>query len=189
MTTKTSAPEVEIIRYQVLIPVTEVQVRTAQAKDMEAHYLWELIHLKNPLHRRSEKVYHLSNRYSLVWMWCGWAENITLWSCAWQHCRVPQRFPQNHPADHSGKCAQYEHSTGKAARSVRLDAPDAEIRRRQRRNNRHQRQTERSAPFGRNYRLRQRRSLRRRRLHGRQRQPTRRLSRTQSNDRYNQTAD
>lgn len=66
VTTKTSAPEVEIIRYQVLIPVTEVQVRTAQAKDMEAHYLWELIHLKNPLHRRSEKVYHLSNRS--VWM-------------------------------------------------------------------------------------------------------------------------
>lgn len=66
MTTKTSAPEVEIIRYQVLIPVTEVQVRTAQAKDMEAHYLWELIHLKNPLHRRSEKVYHLSNRCVIV---------------------------------------------------------------------------------------------------------------------------
>lgn len=63
VTTKSAAPEVEIIRYQVLIPVTEVQVRTAQAKDLEAHYLWELIHLKNPLHRRSEKVYHLSNRY------------------------------------------------------------------------------------------------------------------------------
>ena len=61
MTTKSTAPEVEIIRYQVLIPVTEVQVRTAQTKDMEAHYLWELIHLKNPLHRRSEKVYQLSN--------------------------------------------------------------------------------------------------------------------------------
>merc|ERR1740128_226406 len=61
VTTKSTAPEVEIIRYQVLIPVTEVQVRTAQAKDMESHYLWELIHLKNPLHRRSEKVYHLSN--------------------------------------------------------------------------------------------------------------------------------
>lgn len=65
MTTKNAAPEVEIIRYQVLIPVTEVQVRTAQAKDLEAHYLWELIHLKNPLHRRSEKVYHLSNRYAI----------------------------------------------------------------------------------------------------------------------------
>jgi len=62
--TKSTAPEVEIIRYQVLIPVTEVQVRTAQAKDMESHYLWELIHLKNPLHRRSEKVYHLSNSTS-----------------------------------------------------------------------------------------------------------------------------
>ena len=61
MTTKSTAPEVEIIRYQVLIPVTEVQVRTAQTKDMESHYLWELIHLKNPLHRRSEKVYQLSN--------------------------------------------------------------------------------------------------------------------------------
>ncbi|XP_073982280.1 guanine nucleotide exchange factor still life isoform X2 [Rhodnius prolixus] len=56
--------EVEIIRYQVLIPVTEVQVRASSAKDMESHFLWELIHLRNQLQRRSEKVYVLSNSTS-----------------------------------------------------------------------------------------------------------------------------
>lgn len=59
---KNSSSEVEIIRYQVLIPVTEVQVRASSMKDMDAHFLWELIHLKSQLQRRSEKVYHLSNR-------------------------------------------------------------------------------------------------------------------------------
>ncbi|XP_045119111.1 protein still life, isoform SIF type 1-like isoform X12 [Portunus trituberculatus] len=58
---KNSASEVEIIRYQVLIPVTEVQVRASSMKDMDSHFLWELIHLKSQLQRRSEKVYHLSN--------------------------------------------------------------------------------------------------------------------------------
>ncbi|XP_058790073.1 protein still life, isoform SIF type 1 isoform X2 [Phymastichus coffea] len=53
--------DVEIIRYQVLIPVTEVQVRSSSAKDMESHFLWELIHLRSQLQRRSEKVYVLSN--------------------------------------------------------------------------------------------------------------------------------
>ncbi|VVC99512.1 unnamed protein product, partial [Leptidea sinapis] len=53
--------EVEIIRYQVLIPVTEVQVRASSAKDMDSHFLWELIHLRSQLQRRSEKVYVLSN--------------------------------------------------------------------------------------------------------------------------------
>ena len=52
----------EIIRYQVLIPVTEVQVRASSAKDMDSHFLWELIHLRSQLQRRSEKVYVLSNR-------------------------------------------------------------------------------------------------------------------------------
>ncbi|XP_026674409.1 protein still life, isoform SIF type 1 isoform X10 [Ceratina calcarata] len=59
--TKTNPSEVEIIRYQVLIPVTEVQVRASSAKDMESHFLWELIHLRSQLQRRSEKVYVLSN--------------------------------------------------------------------------------------------------------------------------------
>ena len=59
---KNNSAEVEIIRYQVLIPVTEVQVRASSMKDMDSHFLWELIHLKNQLQRRSEKVYHLSNR-------------------------------------------------------------------------------------------------------------------------------
>ncbi|KAJ8673588.1 hypothetical protein QAD02_004850 [Eretmocerus hayati] len=56
--------DVEIIRYQVLIPVTEVQVRSSSAKDMESHFLWELIHLRSQLQRRSEKVYVLSNSTS-----------------------------------------------------------------------------------------------------------------------------
>eukprot|EP00095_Tigriopus_kingsejongensis_P000341 maker-scaffold194_size270518-snap-gene-1.24 protein:Tk00341 transcript:maker-scaffold194_size270518-snap-gene-1.24-mRNA-1 annotation:"protein still isoform sif type 1" len=58
---KSNQAEVEIIRYQVLIPVSEVQVRASSVKDVESHYLWELIHLKSSLQRRSEKVYHLSN--------------------------------------------------------------------------------------------------------------------------------
>lgn len=44
-----------------LIPVTEVQVRASSAKDMDSHFLWELIHLRSQLQRRSEKVYVLSN--------------------------------------------------------------------------------------------------------------------------------
>lgn len=63
VSTKANSSEVEIIRYQVLIPVTEVQVRASSAKDMESHFLWELIHLRSQLQRRSEKVYVLSNRY------------------------------------------------------------------------------------------------------------------------------
>lgn len=59
---KNTPNEVEIIRYQVLIPVTEVQVRASSAKDMDSHFLWELIHLRSQLQRRSEKVYVLSNR-------------------------------------------------------------------------------------------------------------------------------
>jgi hypothetical protein len=47
---------------QVLIPVTEVQVKASTVKDMSGHYLWELIHLKSQVQRRTEKVYHLSNR-------------------------------------------------------------------------------------------------------------------------------
>lgn len=58
---KAGSSEVEIIRYQVLIPVTEVQVRAATMKDGDSHFLWELIHLKSQIQRRSEKVYQLSN--------------------------------------------------------------------------------------------------------------------------------
>ncbi|KAG5897520.1 hypothetical protein JTB14_030017 [Gonioctena quinquepunctata] len=61
VSSKSSSSEVEIIRYQVLIPVTEVQVRASSAKDMDSHFLWELIHLRSQLQRRSEKVYVLSN--------------------------------------------------------------------------------------------------------------------------------
>ncbi|XP_049702923.1 protein still life, isoforms C/SIF type 2 isoform X10 [Helicoverpa armigera] len=61
VSSKNSSNEVEIIRYQVLIPVTEVQVRASSAKDMDSHFLWELIHLRSQLQRRSEKVYVLSN--------------------------------------------------------------------------------------------------------------------------------
>lgn len=61
--------EMEIIRYQVLIPVTEVQVRASSAKDMETHFLWELIHLRSQSHRRAEKIYVLSNRYKFIFLY------------------------------------------------------------------------------------------------------------------------
>lgn len=44
-----------------LFPVSETQVRASSAKDMDSHFLWELIHLRSQLQRRSEKVYVLSN--------------------------------------------------------------------------------------------------------------------------------
>lgn len=36
-------------------------MRASSAKDMDSHFLWELIHLRSQLQRRSEKVYVLSN--------------------------------------------------------------------------------------------------------------------------------
>ena len=62
--------EVEVIRYQVLIPVNQVQVRCPNVKEVEARFYWELIHLRgggnssqpNNIQRRNEKVYHLCNR-------------------------------------------------------------------------------------------------------------------------------
>lgn len=66
VSSKNNSNEVEIIRYQVLIPVTEVQVRASSAKDMDSHFLWELIHLRSQLQRRSEKVYVLSNRWVIL---------------------------------------------------------------------------------------------------------------------------
>jgi hypothetical protein len=45
--------------------VTEVQVKASTVKDMSGHYLWELIHLKSQVQRRTEKVYHLSNRSAM----------------------------------------------------------------------------------------------------------------------------
>jgi len=59
--------EVEIIRYQVLIPVSEVQVRqigdpkVPDVDTLGSNYSWELVHLRNQAARRSEKVYLLSN--------------------------------------------------------------------------------------------------------------------------------
>ncbi len=57
--------EVEIIRYQVLIPVSEVQVRqVGDPKDLDSNgpnYSWELTHLRSSTPRRSEKTYLLSN--------------------------------------------------------------------------------------------------------------------------------
>lgn len=70
--------EVEIIRYQILIPVTEVQVRATSVRNEPSsstseptmsgsQYIWELIHLRccqvgATTQRRTEKVYQLSNR-------------------------------------------------------------------------------------------------------------------------------
>ena len=60
--------EVEIIRYQVLIPVSEVQVRQIEpvkspdgTEPVSSNYSWELVHLRNQTQRRSEKIYLLSN--------------------------------------------------------------------------------------------------------------------------------
>ncbi|GIY09128.1 hypothetical protein CDAR_534951 [Caerostris darwini] len=61
---KTGSAEVEIIRYQVLIPVTEVQVKAGCVKEGDSHFLWELIHLRSQIQRRSEKIYQLSNSTS-----------------------------------------------------------------------------------------------------------------------------
>ena len=45
------------------------QVRASTVKDVDSHYLWELIHLKSQIQRRGEKVYHLSNRWIFfVWI-------------------------------------------------------------------------------------------------------------------------
>ena len=61
-TTKGNPAEVEIIRYQALIPVGEVQVKAGAVVDTDGHYTWELIQLKTSADRPREKSYHLSNR-------------------------------------------------------------------------------------------------------------------------------
>ena len=61
-TTKGNPAEVEIIRYQALIPVGEVQVKAGSISDTDGHYTWELIQLKTSANRRREKSYLLSNR-------------------------------------------------------------------------------------------------------------------------------
>ena len=61
-TTKGNPAEVEIIRYQALIPVGEVQVKAGAIVDSDGHYTWELIQLKTSANRTREKSYHLSNR-------------------------------------------------------------------------------------------------------------------------------
>lgn len=60
-TTKGNPAEVEIIRYQALIPVGEVQVKAGAVVDTDGHYTWELIQLKTSADRPREKSYHLSN--------------------------------------------------------------------------------------------------------------------------------
>lgn len=54
----------EIIRHQVLIPVSEVQVRTGpNTAEPEMDFKWELIQLKtNTQGKRSEKIFRLGNR-------------------------------------------------------------------------------------------------------------------------------
>lgn len=61
---KQSATDMEIIRHQVLIPVSEVQVRACpQTTEQELDFKWELIQLKtNAQGKRSEKIFRLTNR-------------------------------------------------------------------------------------------------------------------------------
>ncbi|KAH7645407.1 hypothetical protein HUG17_0945 [Dermatophagoides farinae] len=60
---KQSATDMEIIRHQVLIPVSEVQVRACpQTTEQELDFKWELIQLKtNAQGKRSEKIFRLTN--------------------------------------------------------------------------------------------------------------------------------
>ena len=60
-----SVSDLEIIRHQVLIPVSEVQVRACPPpqSEQELDFKWELIQLKtNAQGKRSEKIFRLSNR-------------------------------------------------------------------------------------------------------------------------------
>lgn len=61
---KQAATDMEIIRHQVLIPVSEVQVRTGpNTTEPEMDFKWELIQLKtNTQGKRSEKIFRLGNR-------------------------------------------------------------------------------------------------------------------------------
>ena len=45
-----------------LVLYSVMQVRASSVKDVDSHYVWELIHLKSQMQRRAEKLYHLSNR-------------------------------------------------------------------------------------------------------------------------------
>lgn len=61
---QSSSSDVEIIKHQVLIPVSEVQVRASTQSEHELDFKWELIQLKTSAQgKRSEKIFRLSNRY------------------------------------------------------------------------------------------------------------------------------
>ncbi|XP_074662751.1 protein still life, isoforms C/SIF type 2-like isoform X1 [Tubulanus polymorphus] len=58
---KVPTPEImEFVRFQTLIPVQEVQVRSS-THDVGNVYWWELIHLRSGVEGRPEKVYQLAN--------------------------------------------------------------------------------------------------------------------------------
>lgn len=62
-----STSDMEIIRHQVLIPVSEVQVRACPQTELELDFKWELIQLKtNSQGKRSEKIFRLSNRFEFI---------------------------------------------------------------------------------------------------------------------------
>lgn len=52
----------DIIRYQAMIPVEELEVRTTTQEDMETGFFWELILMRSELLNRPEKVYQFMNR-------------------------------------------------------------------------------------------------------------------------------
>ena len=63
MANKAPTPEIlEFVRFQTLIPVNEVQVRTS-AQDTGPVYWWELVHLRLTADGRQEKIYQLANRW------------------------------------------------------------------------------------------------------------------------------
>ncbi|KPM08772.1 hypothetical protein QR98_0072960, partial [Sarcoptes scabiei] len=59
---KQSATDMEIIRHQVLIPVSEVQVRACVQTEHQPDFKWELIQLKiSSQGKRTEKIFSLAN--------------------------------------------------------------------------------------------------------------------------------
>lgn len=70
-------------------------MRASSAKDMDSHFLWELIHLRSQLQRRSEKVYVLSNRLILK----PFTVIINCETFYLQHCGFQERLPENDKAN------------------------------------------------------------------------------------------
>ena len=56
-----SSPETgDILRYQTVIPVDQLQVRSSMTHDTHHHGFWELVHCKSETEGRPEKTFQLA---------------------------------------------------------------------------------------------------------------------------------